>query len=285
MNTSRRNFLRLVGLGVPVGAALAACGGCRARPAPAGGAGGGKGVASYWTLSGKPQEDIRKDTIARFNKANPKSSIDVTIFANDAYKQKVKTALGAGKGPTMIWGWGGGGLKSYVDADQVIDLDQLLRRQPRARRTRRFPSAFGAATIDGTTYAVPVEVVTPIVFYYNKRVFDQVGAERPAGVGRRPRPGPQVQRQAGIAPFSLAGQPKWTSMMWLEFFFDRIGGPEVFQAIFDGETNAWSNPAAIQALDRDPEADRGRRLRRGASTRSPPTPTPTRPCCTPTRPR
>ena len=53
---------------------------------------------------------------------------------------------------------------------------------------------------------------------------------------------------AGIAPFSLGGQSRWTNMMWLEFLFDRIGGPEVFQAVFDGEKDAWSNPAAIDAL-------------------------------------
>jgi raffinose/stachyose/melibiose transport system substrate-binding protein len=52
----------------------------------------------------------------------------------------------------------------------------------------------------------------------------------------------------GIAPFSLGGQSRWTNMMWLEFLFDRIGGSEVFQAVFDGEKNAWSNPAAIKAL-------------------------------------
>src|SRR3954467_9555844 len=37
-------------------------------------------------------------------------------------------------------------------------------------------------------------------------------------------------------------------MMWLEFLFDRIGGAEVFQAVFDGEKDAWSNPAALKAL-------------------------------------
>jgi raffinose/stachyose/melibiose transport system substrate-binding protein len=52
----------------------------------------------------------------------------------------------------------------------------------------------------------------------------------------------------GIAPFSLGGQSRWTNMMWLEFLFDRIGGGEVFQAVFDGQKDAWSNPAAIDAL-------------------------------------
>ena len=31
-------------------------------------------------------------------------------------------------------------------------------------------------------------------------------------------------------------------MMWLEFLFDRIGGSEVFQAVADGEADAWSEP-------------------------------------------
>ena len=37
-------------------------------------------------------------------------------------------------------------------------------------------------------------------------------------------------------------------MMWLEFLFDRIGGPELFQAAFGGEKDAWSHPDAIRAL-------------------------------------
>jgi raffinose/stachyose/melibiose transport system substrate-binding protein len=57
-----------------------------------------------------------------------------------------------------------------------------------------------------------------------------------------------VFKGKGVAPFSLGGQSRWTNMMWLEFFFDRLGGPDVFQAVFNGEKNAWSNPLAIQGL-------------------------------------
>ena len=54
-------------------------------------------------------------------------------------------------------------------------------------------------------------------------------------------------KAAGIAPFSLGGQSKWPQLMWLEYLTDRIGGPEVFQAIQDNKPNAWSDPAVIQA--------------------------------------
>src|SRR5690606_11873731 len=108
-------------------------------------------------------------------------------------------------------------------------------------------SSFGAATIDGKIYAMPCETVQPIVLFYNKRLFDKIGAQPPESWGDIMDLVPKFNAQ-GIAPFALAGQSRWTNMMWLEFLFDRIAGPEVFQAVFDGQKDAWSHPAAIDSL-------------------------------------
>jgi len=256
---SRRNFLRLVAGGAAT-AGLAACGtsgpsggsgpsGTGSAISASGGspaAGGATGSATYWTLSGAPGEAIRTDTVKRFNAANPKTPITVTTFQNDAYKTKIKTALGAGQGPTIIWGWGGGGLKSFADAGLVEDLTSWFTQNP-ALKSKLFPSSFGAATIGGKIYAMPAETVQPIVLYYNKQVFDKVGAKPPQSWGDVMALVTKFNA-AGIAPFSLGGQSRWTNMMWLEFLFDRIGGSQVFQAVFNGEKNAWSNPSAIKAL-------------------------------------
>ena len=67
-----------------------------------------------------------------------------------------------------------------------------------------FPSAFGAATVDGKLYAMPIETVAPIVLFWNKKIFDQVGAGAPAVVGRHHGPRPQVQRQ-GDRPVLAGG--------------------------------------------------------------------------------
>ncbi len=234
---SRRNFLSLA-VGAGAGAALAACG--KSGPS-SGGAGNGAGAdaATYWFLSVQPQQGIRERAVQRFNQANPKTQIKDTEFQNDAYKTKIKTAIGAGQAPTIIWGWGGGGLKSYVDASQVEDLTDWFAQNP-AVKNRLFPSAFGAATVNGKIYAMPAEKVQPIVLYYNKKVFDKVGVQPPQSWGDIMALVPKFNAK-GIAPFSLGGQSRWTNMMWLEFLFDRIGGPEVFQAVFDGQKNAWSN--------------------------------------------
>ncbi|MET0419713.1 MAG: extracellular solute-binding protein [Actinoplanes sp.] len=244
-NLSRRNLLGLTA-GAAGAAALAACG-SSGPSEKSGETGGGTtgGAASYWSLSGPPGEPIRKAAIDRFNAANPNSKIEATFFANDPYKQKIRTALGANQAPTMIWGWGGGGLKSYVEAGQVEDLTDWFA-QNAAVKDKIFPSSFGAATVGGKIYAMPIETVQPIVMFYNKKVFEK------AGVSALPATWDELMalvpkfNAAGVAPFSLAGQSRWTNMMWLEFLLDRNAGPEVFDAVFAGEKDAWSNPAVLQ---------------------------------------
>jgi raffinose/stachyose/melibiose transport system substrate-binding protein len=94
---------------------------------------------------------------------------------------------------------------------------------------------------------MPAETVQPIVLFYNKKVFEQVGVQPPQSWGDIMALVPKFNAK-GIAPFSLGGQSRWTNMMWLEFLFDRTGGSEVFQAAFDGQKDAWSNPASIDGL-------------------------------------
>ncbi|MFH9176651.1 extracellular solute-binding protein [Streptomyces albogriseolus] len=237
MALSRRTLLGLAAA-VPVSAALAACGG---SSGPSKG-----GAATYWYLNGQPQEGVRAGAVDAFNKAHPDTQIEDTTFQNDAYKTKIKTAIGAGQAPTVIWGWGGGTLRAYAEAGQVEDLTPWFDENPEVKKGL-FPSSFGAATVDGKIYAMPCETVQPIVLYYNKRVFDQVKVEPPETWDDIMALVPKFNAK-GIAPFALGGQSRWTNMMWLEFLFDRIGGPEVFQAAIEGEKNAWSHPDALKAL-------------------------------------
>ncbi|MFC4949216.1 extracellular solute-binding protein [Pseudonocardia sp. GCM10023141] len=245
--TSRRNFLGLLAGGASI-AGLAACGTAGPAASTTGGAPAAPGAAgtSTWILTGQPNEGIRTATIQRFNAANPSTQIALTSFQNDAYKTKIKTAIGAGQAPTLIWGWGGGGLKSYVDAGQVDDMTDFFAQNP-AVKDKLFPSSFAAATVNGKLYAMPVETVQPIVLYYNKPAFEKIGAQPPQSWADVMALVPKFNA-VGIAPFSLGGQSRWTNMMWLEFLYDRIGGPGVFDAVFAGQKDAWSDPSSIRAL-------------------------------------
>jgi raffinose/stachyose/melibiose transport system substrate-binding protein len=241
--TSRRSLLSLALAAPLVGTVLTGCGG---DDGPGSAAGGGDGAATIWVLTGQPQEGIRTDSIDAFNEANPDSALTQSAFQNDAFKSKIRTAIGADQAPTIIWTWGGGGLRNYVEAGQVEDLTSFFADNPDLKG-KLFESAFGAATVDGKVYAVPCENVSPIVMFYNKRVFEKVGAEIP-GTWEEVMALVPVFNAAGVAPFSLGGQSRWTNMMWLEFLYDRIGGAELFESIYAGQPEAWSQPASIDAL-------------------------------------
>jgi raffinose/stachyose/melibiose transport system substrate-binding protein len=223
---------------VPVSMALAGCG-------TSGPAGGGSDT-TYWFLSGQPQEGIRAAAVERFNKANPDTQIKTTTFQNDPYKTKIKTAIGAGQAPVIIWGWGGGTLRTYAEAGQVEDLTSWFDENPDVK-DKLIASSFVPATVDGKIYAMPCETVEPIVLYYNNRVFDKYKVKPPESWDDV-MPLVRTFTRNGVIPFALAGQSRWTNMMWLEFLYDRIGGSQVFQAAFDGEKDAWSHPDSIRAL-------------------------------------
>ncbi|APX01831.1 extracellular solute-binding protein [Arthrobacter sp. QXT-31] len=201
--------------------------------------------ASMWGLTGGNQVPL-KNSVDAWNSAHSDQSIKVEFFANDAYKTKVRTAVGAGQGPTFIYGWGGGVLKSYVDAGQVEDLTGFLEKNPEVK-DRYLPAVLKNGEIDGKAYAIPNNNAQPVILYYNKEVFDKVGAQPPKTWDELMALVPKF-KAAGIAPFSLAGQSKWPNLMWLEYLVERIGGPEVFANIAANKPNAWSDPAVAESL-------------------------------------
>lgn len=237
---SRRSFLALVG----TSAALTACGtaGPTSASTPPGAA---ADAATMWGLTGSNQENLQK-SIAEWNSAHPNDPIKVDFFANDAFKTKIRTAVGAGQGPTLMYGWGGGILKSYVDAGHVLDLTEFLAANP-AVKDRYVPSVLASGVVGGKTYALPNNNLQPIVLYYNKDVFAKAGATPPTTWDELMALVAKFKAQ-GVAPFSLGGQSKWPNLMWIEYLLDRIGGPEVFTRIAANTPDSWSDPAVVESL-------------------------------------
>ncbi|WP_030661724.1 extracellular solute-binding protein [Streptomyces cellulosae] len=209
--------------------------------------GGGSGDGTLvWALTQGSEATFRASA-TEWNKAHPDSRIDIQYFQNDPYKQKLRTAVGAGDGPVLFENWGGGALKNYVDAGKVADLTPDLDKNP-AWKNRIFPSVLQSTTIDGKVYGVPVNGVQPVVLYFNKELFEKAGAEPPktwddllALV--------KTFKAKGIAPISMGGGSKWPDLMWMEYLVDRLGGPQAFQNIVAGKKGAWSDPAVLKAAE------------------------------------
>lgn len=239
LQLSRRSLL-----GATAGASALTLAGCgTSGPGSSGGGGGGGDTATYWDLSGEPGEGITQEAVDAFNELD-QGSVDLTFFQNDAYKQKIRTAIGAGEAPTIVYGWGGGGLRTYVASDQVEDLTGFFEERPEVK-DRFVEAVWGAATVEDKIYAVPNESTQPIILFNNRTVLDDIGAEPPTTWDDLMST-IEKANSAGVAPISLAGQSRWTSMMWLEYLLDRIGGAEAFERIAAGEEDAWLDDSVVE---------------------------------------
>lgn len=203
------------------------------------------GAATIWAVESS-QSDSYVAAVDRWNADHPDQPIELQLFPDNGYKDKLRVALGAGEGPTMIYSWGGGGLEAFVEQDLIESLTDLTADNPEIIE-RYLPATLGGVTFDGEVYGAPINNMQPVVLLYNEDVFEQVGAEPPTTWEELEALVPTFN-EAGIAPLALAGQSKWPELPYLASLLDRVGGPEVFEAIAANEADSWSDPAVIESV-------------------------------------
>jgi raffinose/stachyose/melibiose transport system substrate-binding protein len=239
---SRRTFLEVAG-GTALTTALAGCFGVGGQATTSG---SGKTTITIWDIStGNIQQLIQNQT-NNFNSTHPTIHAIVQFYENDPYKQKLQVAMGAGNPPDIFFGWGGGILKSYVDAGKVYDLTDALNSDP-SWKNKFLPSVFPSVTFNGRIYGVPSNNTQPIVFFYNKDIFSKANLQPPQTWNDLLN-AVQVLKGQNVIPIALAGASQWPYLMYSEYLTDRYGGPGVFQAVLNNQPNAWSQDAFIKAF-------------------------------------
>lgn len=225
---------------VPLAALLlgtAACG------SPAHMAAGKKSKIVLWTESSE-LADAFTGSMTRFNAAHPDALVTARMFENDTLKKKLRNDIN-GSGPNVFYNWGGAPLKTLVDKGKVADLTNEFATTP-GWRNSYLSSVLAPVTFNGRIYGVPAVGMQPVVFFYDKKAFQRIGAQPPTTFDQLFALIPRFQK-SGIIPMSLGGKQPWTELTWMEYLVDRIGGPGVFQRIESGDRAGWRDPAIVQA--------------------------------------
>jgi raffinose/stachyose/melibiose transport system substrate-binding protein len=200
----------------------------------------------FWHIqSTEPGLTLIKNEVDRYMAANPGVNVQVVPLQNDAYKTKIRVAVGAGEAPCVFPSWGGGPLNEYVKANQVIDLTAMLNEGN--YKNRFLNAAFSSITFNKKIYGVPVENVAVAVFYYNKEMFAKLGLKEPQTINELTSAAKTLKAN-GITPFSLANKSKWTGSMYFMYMVDRLGGAKAFvSAATRAKGGSFENPVFVKA--------------------------------------
>lgn len=209
---------------------------------------GGNGGSDDGTITayvyGDDAVKVQQAAVNDFNKTS-KVKVKLVSVPGTDYVNKLRSSMGSPSAPDVFFNWGGGSIKPYVDAKQLVDLTSTVNSTPELK-DGFLPSIMMAGGLDGKIYGVPMRGMQPVMLFYNKTLF----AENKVAA---PKTWEDLQnaittfKAKGITPFALGGSDKWPELMWMEYLLDRIGGPEVFKKIQNGDSAAWGDAAVLKA--------------------------------------
>src|SRR6266516_4380413 len=165
---SRRTFLQVTG-GTVLTTTLTGCFGVGGSQSTTGSS---SSTITIWDIRTGSEQKIVQTTAQNFNAKRSNIQAAVNFFQNDPYKQKLQVAMGAHTPPDIFFGWGGGILKSYIDTNNVYDMTSDFNADP-SWQNRFLPVVLSSATFGGKLYAVPNSGMQPVLFFYNKDVFNR----------------------------------------------------------------------------------------------------------------
>ncbi|MET9496203.1 extracellular solute-binding protein [Streptomyces sp. NPDC006552] len=216
---------------------LAGCGGSDS-------AGGGDGKI-HVLVYGDSANKVEKQLIADFNKKSKVKAVLDTIPGAD-YQAKLQTIISSKQAPDVFYNWGGGSIKPFVDAGLLLPLDDFIAKDP-GLKSNFLPSVFNSAEVDGKPYGIPMRGTQPVLLFHNKKVLDAAGVEPPTTWDGLLSAVKKLKSE-GVTPIALGGGDRWPTLMWFEYLYDRIAGPDLFQQAVKGDKDVWASADSKKAL-------------------------------------
>jgi raffinose/stachyose/melibiose transport system substrate-binding protein len=175
----------------------------------------------------------------RFEAANPGVKVVISVYENDPYKTKLKTVSGPDF-PDVFHSWGGGWLKSFVDAGLVADITA----ESAAWKAKVNPAAFDFNKYNGKVYGSPY-ILSSTILYYNKAMFDRLGIKVPTTYAELTAACDKLVANK-VIPFAIGNKSQWPGAQYFVLLSMRMGGPDIFQKAMDRKVK-FTDPVFVKA--------------------------------------
>lgn len=206
---------------------------------PAQAAGGEKKKLSFWYIETGKRKELIEAAVQKFMKDHPEADVEVVQIPNDPYKTKLSVAMGGGNPPDVFHSWGGGWLKQFVSANQVLDLTGKI------NADTYVPAALGAATFNNKVYGAPL-AMSVVPFFYNKEIFAKYNLQPPKTYDDLLKIIDTLKKE-NIIPIAMANKTKWPSAFYLMYFAEKLAGAQIFNEAFERTGRTFDDEAYVKA--------------------------------------
>ncbi|MGN8779609.1 extracellular solute-binding protein [Blautia sp. HCP3S3_C12] len=191
-------------------------------------------VITFWSIgTNEPDATILQRAVDTFNETTTSGyTAELVNYPTDNYKEKLTIAMSSGECPDVYTNWTGGPLTEYINAGFAQPVTDLVKEM--GLDSKVMASGLAQGSVNDEIYALPVLNIAIEGFYYNKDLFEQVGiTEKPTTISELEADCDKLV-EAGITPFALANQSKWTGSMFFMGLATRYAGLKPFQDAYAG---------------------------------------------------
>lgn len=186
-------------------------------------------VWHLWTTDADANAKSFSKVLEMYKKDHPNVEIEIDASENEAYKTKIKTAMAANEGPDVFFSWGAGFAKPFVDAGQVLPLEEYLTPE---QKEKLLPSQTSNLTYGNKLYGLPF-VSWVGVLYCNKEIFDQNNVKIPETYDDL-LAAAKAFNAKGIVPMSVGAKDGWPLMFFQNILALRTAGAKASNDALDG---------------------------------------------------
>ncbi|MCU6712093.1 extracellular solute-binding protein [Paenibacillus sp. J5C_2022] len=192
-----------------------------------------------------PKHQMLRTIVDNYEAEHPGVKIELDSLNTDQQKLKLKTQAASKEVPDITIVNPSAQMKPFVEADLFAPLNEMVEKN--GLRDTFQEGILDYYTFDGNLYALP-DGNNIAIFYYNKALFQQAGAEVPATFEELVETAKTI-RAAGITPIAIGEKDSWTgSFLFMNVLLRTNGGPGFLQDIVDGK-KTFQDPAFLEAVD------------------------------------
>ncbi|MFE1511771.1 ABC transporter substrate-binding protein [Streptomyces sp. NPDC058726] len=224
MTTRKTRSATAAAIGLCVALAATGCAGGSDLDDGAGSSDGKVGLTFWGNATTGAGKQFWEDAAKAYEAEHPNVTIKIQTIQNEDFDGKLQTALNSSSAPDIFLQRGGGKMQAMVEAGQIKALELTD-----TDRTNVGEAAIAGVSIDGKTYAMPVDT-QPEGIYYSKDLFKKAGIASPPKTMDELEAAVTKLKAIDVAPIAVGAKDAWPAAHWYYNFAVRECSQDVMEA-------------------------------------------------------